>query len=372
MLFVLFPIVYIVLVSIWLVAWIKLKQWVPYSEKDCSIKISIVVAARNESDHLPDLIKSFEQLNYPKELFEVIVVDDHSDDHTAQMAEQLLKEFDLYGKVKSLHNSEGKKSAIEAGVQLAQGDLIVTTDADCIHHPDWLRTIGASYRKGKAAILIMPVVLQGKGFFARLQYMESIGLAGLTGGSLAIGKPLMCNGANMAFEKRIYQEMNFNAIRADIPSGDDTFFMLSFFAKNPKRVMFIKAKTALVYSKSQPHWNSFVNQRIRWASKVKFYHQFYIKAIGAFLSFYSVLQLYAMAALILWCYGNNSLMIPLIILIARLVADGIFIKVTSHHLQQKFDLPAFLILFFCYPFYSIYIFIISLFKGYVWKGRTVK
>jgi glycosyltransferase involved in cell wall biosynthesis len=372
MFFILFSSIYLILVAIWLAGFIFKFEETLCSVSADSIRMSIVIAARNESKNLPALINSFRQLNYPKDLFEVIIVDDHSDDGTAQIAEQLLGANQLNGKVVELTQAEGKKFAIKEGVNIASADLIVTTDADCTQHADWLTTISAHYVKYKPGIIIMPVVLQGDGFFSRLQQMESIGLTGITGGSLAIGKPMMCNGANLAFEKNVYQNMTVHTYRSDIPSGDDTFFMLSYFERNPGKVLYVKSEKAIAYSESQMQWKLFMHQRIRWASKVKHYSQFYIKAIGAFLTTYAVLQLYAMVALPYLWYAKSSLMMPVVILGTRLITDFVFLKMVSQQLKQQFSLSVFFVLFLCYPFYTTFMGFISLFKGYTWKGREWK
>ncbi|HRB26332.1 MAG TPA: glycosyltransferase, partial [Bacteroidia bacterium] len=87
---------------------------------------SIVIAVRNEQANLERLLHSLAELNYKKSDFEIIIVDDHSEDGTATMATQLLDLFKLNGTVVSLQNSKGKKAAIAEGVKMCKAEVIIT------------------------------------------------------------------------------------------------------------------------------------------------------------------------------------------------------------------------------------------------------
>src|SRR4030095_3544460 len=126
------------------------------TNKNPSVSISVIIAARNEEANIEALINSLAGQTYPKQLFEVIVVDDHSEDRTWELIQQnaialSLKCIRLKDRVRPDENLRSyKKRAIEEGISLATGELIVTTDADCRFEPEWLRTIAAFHDETNA------------------------------------------------------------------------------------------------------------------------------------------------------------------------------------------------------------------------------
>src|SRR5689334_6235569 len=114
-------------------------------------RISIIIPARNEEKNIGALLDSLQQQTYPKELTEIIVVDDNSSDQTVIVIHQ-------YPGIKLLQLKEDainsyKKKAIETGIAASSGELVVTTDADCIVGPEWLRTIVDRYTS-KSAVFV--------------------------------------------------------------------------------------------------------------------------------------------------------------------------------------------------------------------------
>ncbi|MCU0454685.1 MAG: glycosyltransferase, partial [Bacteroidales bacterium] len=146
----------------------KLKAFTPV--QDPGVFVSVVVACRNEEKDLPGLLSGLTAQDYDPDLFEVILVDDNSDDSTWQIASGYtgIRHF------KPLKNTlRGKKYAINAGIKAGSGELIVTTDADCRHAGSWLRTIASLYSEKKPEMIICPVEMRGSpGFIQRFQELE--------------------------------------------------------------------------------------------------------------------------------------------------------------------------------------------------------
>ena len=276
----------------------------------------------------------------------------------------------LNGAVFSLQNSNGKKAAIAEGVKASKAEVIITTDADCVFNHDWLLTINNEFNFSKPDMLILPVVLQGKGKLSKIQQTESLGLAALTLGSLAIGKPLMCNGANLVFKKNAYLQINNAELRHDVPSGDDTFFMLSLFAKNKQSIQALASDKVVVTSDALSGLSALINQRIRWASKVKHYKQQYIKTTGLFVAIFSVLQYAAVFGLIILPTVSQLWLVSAVTLATKWICDFIFIQNVSSKLKQKFYPGAFVLMQLFYPVYTFVVGVLSLSNHYQWKGRS--
>jgi cellulose synthase/poly-beta-1,6-N-acetylglucosamine synthase-like glycosyltransferase len=241
--------------------------------------ISVVIPMRNEEGNIANLLHDLNMQTYPADYYEIIIVDDHSNDHSI---EKVIECNCRNYKILSLPpHIAGKKAALQYGIENAKGDLIITTDADCRTGKSWLTSIASYYQQTKPVMIIAPVLayeflpstLQSNkfSFFKRILGLELMSLAGSTAGAASIGTPIMCNGANLAFTKSIYAEIEHVYQNDHIASGDDVFAMLELKRKYPDRVKFIKSTDAVVYSHFPTSVFSFFQQRSRWAAKSKFY-----------------------------------------------------------------------------------------------------
>lgn len=332
----------------------------------CNTKISVIVAFRNEEGNLNSLLKSFEKQEYPAKLFEIIFVNDHSDDNGVNIIENYKLD-----NIKILHLEEsknGKKAAIDKGIKASNGELIVTTDADCIFNENWLSTIVSFYEKEKSDMIIAPVVFEKQGgFLYQFQYYDFLALMASTAGACRLKMPIMNNGANLAYKKETYLELH-DATKTKIASGDDMFLLINMKQKN-KKIQFLNSVEALVNTKSEMSFNQFINQRIRWAGKNKNHSDFHILSIGFVVLLFN-LSLITMGILSIW--SSTLFFSFLLILITKTIIEYVLISFTASALHQKIRLYTF---FFLQPFHIIYISLIpilSLFTKYKWKDRKIR
>jgi glycosyltransferase involved in cell wall biosynthesis len=229
--------------------------------------VSVIVACRNEQDNIPSLIDNISGQNYPKGLFEVIIVDDNSTDRTFETVAGLMR-----NNIRIIKNSgKGKKQALRTGIESSSGQLIVTTDADCRMGNNWISTIAAFYEKFKPDLIICPVqIVSDQGFFGKFQELEFLSLQGITAGSAYSGKATMCNGANLAFKREGYLANSGN-LHFEIPSGDDIFLLHSLKREKQSKILWLESIDAIVTTTSSPSLLSFIKQRMRWISKAKIY-----------------------------------------------------------------------------------------------------
>ena len=106
-------------------------------------KFSIVVPFRNEAENLPILLDSFSKLNYPNDFFEVILVDDESEEVFSVKCSDpsdsgLAKQFSVQIIKNNRFSNSPKKDAISTAIQVVKNDWIITTDADCVVNENWL------------------------------------------------------------------------------------------------------------------------------------------------------------------------------------------------------------------------------------------
>ncbi len=236
--------------------------------------VSVIVAARNEEKNIGNLIVAIKKQNYPSHLFELIIVDDHSTDKTADVIKPFLNNqirlipLCLADKATVAY----KKAAIDAGIKNSKGELVITTDADCIMPENWLSTITAFYEQHHPKMIVMPVVIKNNhSFLGLFQTLDFMSLQGITGAAVHQKIHGMCNGANLAYTRKVYDEVNgFEGID-HIASGDDMLLMHKISKKYKNEILFLKSKNVIVETQPETNIFGFINQRIRWASKADKY-----------------------------------------------------------------------------------------------------
>ncbi|MDO9375855.1 MAG: glycosyltransferase [Ferruginibacter sp.] len=257
-------------------------------------RISVIIPARNEEDFIGPCLEAIFNQNYPADLFEVIVVDDHSTDQTARVIQSFarpnLHYLALADFVPDAINSY-KKKAIEIAIERSSGDLVVTTDADCWMGPGWLSSIAAFYEQGEPAFIAAPVAIDcGPRFIEIFQALDFMTLQGITGAAVSKNMHSMCNGANLVYEKKAFYEVGgFSGIDS-IASGDDMLLMHKISQLYPGRVGYLKDEAAIVHTAPALNLRSFLNQRIRWASKADKYDDKSLLPVLVVVYFFNVLM----------------------------------------------------------------------------------
>lgn len=310
-----------------------------------SVFVSVVIACRNEEKNLPSLLKSISLQNYPKELYEVLIVDDNSSDYTFKIAAENF----LTDNVKALNNKEiGKKQALRTGITEAKGNLIITTDADCHMGNGWIRTIAAFYESNHADMIICPVQLEsGRGIFGKFQELEFLSLQGITAGSALAHNATMCNGANLAFSRQAYLHHSDN-LHDEINSGDDVFLLHSLKHSESSDIEWLQSSDALVTTSSSSSLKSFLRQRIRWISKGKAYKDSFTILLGIVTFIAICLQTGYMVGMLI---VPSVLWIFLSVLILKSIPDFLILCNTTGRYARRELMWWFLPVQLLYPFY---------------------
>jgi poly-beta-1,6-N-acetyl-D-glucosamine synthase len=352
------------------ISWKKIRFYTPVSHTPATF-ISVIVPARNEEKNIGNLLNDLNAQTYPSSLFEVIIMDDHSTDGTAQIVRSYIPSASFRLSLRTAGipgNLSFKKKAIEDGISISKGTLIMTTDGDCRLGPEWISTVENFYHHKKAKFISSPVLFNEGSIFKNLQNMEFASLIGTGAASLNMGMPNMCNGANIAYEKQVFLEVNGFQGNENIPSGDDEFLMHKIFRRYPDKVSFLKSTSALVYTDAKESLADFFEQRKRWASKWGSYTFLHIKALAIFVFIYNVSLL---LGIILTFSGNYPPLLLLIQLIPKIILEAVFISSVLNLSGKRLNPILFLCLQIAYPLYVIAVSMISRIGGYSWKGRTI-
>ncbi len=354
---------YVLLIFCFYIGWRKIPFY-RINSYSRTVNISVIISVRNEQEVITNLLDDLVLQNYSKDRLQIIIVNDHSGDNTENIVEEYIREVKNIRLINLQNNKFGKKNAIIEGVNLAKGELIITTDADCRVSCNWVAAIAEFYKTEKPKMIISPVVMnENKSFFQKAQSLEFMSLIGAGAGATGVKHPFICNGANLAFEKNVFVD---NMLENKHVSGDDVFLLHNLKKENRNKIMFLKNSDAIVSTTCLNTLNEFFNQRVRWTSKSKLY--FDVDSIVVSLIVFLVNCVLLLNIILSFIYIEFLYSFLIIFLIKTVIDILIFIPVTKFFKKQK------LLLFiipvqFIYIFYVTFIAIISSFIKYTWKDR---
>jgi poly-beta-1,6-N-acetyl-D-glucosamine synthase len=332
--------------------------------------ISVIIPIRNEQENIVNLLNGIDRQNYPSEKFEVIMVNDHSEDNTQDVVEKWRAQNSRanFRFINLTTPVTGKKAAITEGVKSAVGDIIVTTDADAAVGTGWLIATAALFQPSVKMVCGAVRILPGKSFFGEGQAMEFASLIGTGAATLALGIPTMCNGANLAFRKSAFEEVGGYAGNAHIPSGDDEFLLRKIIQRYPKGVDFNRNTESVVSVEALTSLQEFFMQRVRWAGKWRAHgaRASAFLAVFIFLFYVFVLSVLPLTVLGVLSVGDAGLLLG-----GKLIIEGVFLFEVSKFLSVRFNGLSFLTLQFVYPLYVVFFALAASFLTVSWKGRKI-
>lgn len=364
--------------GIYITGWLCLPGWRVAAGFKPQTPVTIIIPARNEQAHIVACLRAVMLQQYPPHLLEIMVVDDHSDDNTAALAQEMAQ---LCPQIKVLRLADFmpdaqpvnayKKKAIETGIQHSSNPLIITTDADCVAAPQWLNTLVGFYEQYRPQLIAAPVCFTNeRTFFERFQTLDFMGMMVTTGAMAYLHTGNMCNGANLAYTRHAFETVGGFKDIDHLASGDDMLLMAKIARKYPGGVRFLKNYGATVFTCAQPTLQAFVNQRVRWASKSGQYPDAGITASLILVFLFNLLLLFNFTACLSGAF--NLCMIVAMQFAAKCIADFIYLTVGARFFGRCkllwLFLPAQLL-------HIVYIAVIGIWGNlgkYTWKGRTVK
>ena len=325
-------------------------------------KFSIIVPFRNEAENLPVLLDSLSKLSYPMELFEVILVDDDSEDK--------FKVPSLKFKVSVIKNirvtNSPKKDAIVTAMEIVNTDWIITTDADCAVNTNWLLTLDNYIQLHDVSMIAGAVsYVFEDSFLYHFQQLDLASLQGATIGSFGLGKGFMCNGANFAYTKSLFEALNGFEGNNNIASGDDVFLLQKAIAHFPEKVHYLKSQNNIVTTKPLDDWKSLFYQRVRWASKTASYQSKFGIGLGLVVFCGNLFWVIGIGC---WVFGAIPFQFIVLLFLFKFVSDTILIFKANRFLTKK-RMHYLIMSSLFYPFFSTSVALYSLFGKYEWKGR---
>ena len=268
--FILLLIVYFIFLIYFSIGFVKTETYFLVKDFDDEF-LTIIICARNEEKYIAHCLNSIIKQDYDPKKINLILINDASTDNTVKHAEFILKKSKLNYKIISNAQQKGKKHSITYAMQFASTELIVMRDADTFTTSTvWLKTISNFYTETQSALLIAPIALaNNSSLLWALQAIENNVLAVLACGSSYFKKAFLCNGANLAFTKSIFEKVNGYSNHINIASGDDVLFLQDLKKIEGIKINYLKSESALVYTYPAFSFSKLINQKVRWAGKFK-------------------------------------------------------------------------------------------------------
>jgi cellulose synthase/poly-beta-1,6-N-acetylglucosamine synthase-like glycosyltransferase len=352
------------------IAWIiigfaRIKKLEPRRlEKNVS-KISIIIPVRNEAENILKCLDTLINQNYDKSDFELIIVNDHSIDNTENVLNAFANTTDLDVSFWSLNDDKtSKKEALKYGIEKSKYDIIATTDADCIVPENWLKNISLNFNTS-SEMLLGPVIFNYKGgFLSSFQMLDLLAIQGMEFGAINFRKPILNNAANLSYLKKTYNDVggldDFNT-----PSGDD-IFLLEKFRSSKKEINGLLSQDFVVETVSESTIKGFLNQRLRWSSKTKYYSDKTLVFFSSIVFIENVLLIFVYLGIAL---VEKYTIILIILLFCKWLIDFILLFLVASFFQRKRALFYFVPAQIVYPIYIIMIWLASMTLSFEWKGR---
>lgn len=342
------------------------------SERILQEFISIIVPFRNEEKNILNIYNSLTAQNYPTEKYEILFVDDSSNDNSLNLLKNLQKKenVSIHSVPKDYSKNAHKKRAIRFGIEKSSGEIIVTTDADCIHKKDWLRNL-LKFMDEKTGFVSGPVeFISNSNLFSKMQRLEFAGLVITGAGLIGSNNPIICNAANIAYRKKAFEEVNGFTYQMSLSSGDDELLMQKIHRDTDYKIKFALDKNAIVSTEANPTIKEFYHQRKRWASKGLFYgdNLLLLKLVLIFL-FYLSLIIQPILAIVLSVKFLISFIISLLI---KIVSEYLILKKGTTLLFDPKILKSFILTEILQVPYILISGFMGMFGNLVWKDRKIK
>lgn len=367
---------YIYIILRYMEGWNALPKWNVPLDFQASTKVTVLIPARNEAENIHACLSSILNQHFPKSLLQIIVIDDHSTDETVEVVKNInhpcITVLKLANFITNQETQSFKKRAIEIGITHAEGELIITTDADCLTPPNWLQLVVSYYETHQPVFIAAPVnFYDEKSTLERFQSLDFMGMMCVTGAGIHRQFMNMCNGANLAYPKQVFETVGgFEGID-HLASGDDMLLMQKIAQHFPNKIAYLKNPQATILTKAKSTLRSFLQQRIRWTTKSTSYQEWRVTFILAMVFFFSSNLL--LSFFLIPFIGWIALGIFLVSFFIKMIMDYFFLKNMARFFNRLDLMSAFFPALMLHILYIVVVGILgNVIKKYEWKGRRVR
>lgn len=342
----------------------------PEGKNRDALKVSVVIAARNEEDNIEACLRSVLAQSLATILYEVIVVDDRSEDRTAEIVLAWAKKHPNLRLVQIFDKetvTAPKKRAIERGISHANGEIIVTTDADCTPGPKWLAGLLSHFEPGIGMVCgFNPYEIRSghANIFQKMLALDYFSMAAIAAATADLGFPMSCTAGNLAYRKCVFDELGGFGKTSEQVSGDDDLFLQRVREETNWGIRYITARETFVPTTPPKSLREFLRQRIRYASKGFAYSPKVIVALMGIFLLNAMLAVCILATPLLPTLAATTV----IMMTSKALAEFSFLQKAAQVFQTSFSLTAFIIASLLHPFYITFVAIAAQFADIHWKS----
>lgn len=335
--------------------------------------VSVVIAARNEEWNISGLLDALKQQSYPADRLEIIVIDDGSTDGTGRILTSFAEQMSnlQYNRLESIPPGWApKKWALTSGIDCATGEIILTTDADCRPGPEWVATMVGHFNCPSTGMVVgpSPLVSERRSLWWEALLLDSCAMDALTAGGASQGLALTCTGRNLAYRRQTYEDVGgFKGVEHFV-SGDDDLLMQKVAASGNWRITFALNDAATVTSPPPATLGAFIRQRLRFASKGRYY--FGLDTGPGFkliLPFLYLANLAALAGLVMFAITLDPLwLVPVAV---KIGAEALLVYPYMDRIKRRVRVVTFIVTALVHPLYVVLFGALGNLHKLAWKER---
>jgi len=332
--------------------------------------VSVIIAARNEEQNIENCLRSILSQEYPADLIEIVIVDDGSSDSTKTRIASLAQENGIIRLVSNdagaLGRDGGKPQALTVGLAHARNEIVLVTDADCTVSPQWIQSVVSEFTDSTTMVMGPVVETRQQGFFSALQGLEAFGIVVVTAGLVGLRQPLICIGANFAFRRSTFIEI-------DGFGGDHEPWVESIMKRidrtQPGGIRFAMNSESIVFTRAPKSLREFFWRRIRWGAVKPHYEQpWNLIKLSSIYAFFLLMFIATFASFV------NEEMRPLVasIWFFKLLFEYQTLAIGASFLKQKISFGQFLIAELLHVPYVVIVGALAQLLPVRWKGRIIR
>ncbi|MBD3170746.1 MAG: glycosyltransferase [candidate division Zixibacteria bacterium] len=230
--------------------------------------LSVIVSAHNEEDKILECLRSIDMQEYPRQNYEVIVVDDRSTDNTYTLAEKFCEGRANFHAFRLRDNQPAipKKTALLKGFDNSNGEIIVTTDADCVLPSRWLAGINSYFAEEVGMVIGHTNYRTNDTLFSGVDALDYLSQRSMGVAFANHGSAYTCTSSNLAYRREIFAKARNEFAELKIRPADDNFLLNYVHRKTGYKIVSAVDSDSIGETGGAKNIGHFLNQRFRWGS----------------------------------------------------------------------------------------------------------
>lgn len=332
--------------------------------------VTVIVCARNEETHLPQLLADLSRQDYPAERLQLYLVDDRSSDGTGALMTAFAAQHPNARHLR-MHDTRPdfapKKRALDHAIRQARGEIILLTDADARAGPTWVSEMAAQFRPGVVMVCGYSPYFPRTTLLQNILALEYFSLAAVAAASIGAGRPLTCTGSNFAYRRAAYLAIDGFAGIAHFISGDDDLLLHKMHDHHAGRIAYAGHPAIQTAVRPPASWQEFQSQRTRYASKGRHYRPGVTLGLAAVY----LLNLLLVAGLLSVLLGTTAVFAATLICGSlKAGSEFLFLRRAAVWFKEESLLQYFLPAALLHPFYVVYFATRAPFAKFTWRGQS--